>query len=158
MQSCAPSLLTCMCRVPFGLDDRRATTLRVLVYFRTAIPQQMYFRVDLRRLSHPNLLGVAMFKSHSNRVNLALLAGAVIALGACAKKEAATSDTGAAATADTGIRMADTAVASARAPAPALTDANIVYILDTRTCWTAPEGQSPRRKAQTQRFARSGRT
>jgi len=71
-----------------------------------------------------------MFKSHSNRVNLALLAGAVIALGACAKKEAATSDTGAAATADTGIRMADTAVASARAPAPALTDANIVYILD----------------------------
>lgn len=69
-----------------------------------------------------------MFKSHSNRINLALLAGAVIALGACAKKEAATSDTGAAATADTGMTMADTAVA--RAPAPALTDANIVYILD----------------------------
>lgn len=68
-----------------------------------------------------------MFKNHSNRVRIAVIAGAVLALGACAKKDAATTDS--ALTADTGMK-ADTAMAMAPAPAPALTDANIVYILD----------------------------
>ena len=68
-----------------------------------------------------------MFKSHTNRAHLALIAGAVLALGACTKKDAATADSGMAA--DTGMK-ADTAAAMATPPAPALTDANIVYILD----------------------------
>jgi len=70
-----------------------------------------------------------MFKSNSNRAKFVLLAGAVLALGACTKKNAATADSGMAATADTGMKMADTAMPAA-APAPALTDASIVYILD----------------------------
>jgi putative membrane protein len=58
------------------------------------------------------------------------MASAAIALGACAKKDAATTDTGMAAIpADTGMKMADTTAAAAPA-APALTDANIVYLLD----------------------------
>jgi len=68
-----------------------------------------------------------MFKNHSNRVHLALIAGAALALGACAKKDAASTDTGMAVV-DTGMKVADTAMAPA--PAPALSDANIVYILD----------------------------
>lgn len=68
-----------------------------------------------------------MLKSYSNRAQFALLAGAVLALAACAKKDAATTDSAMMATADTGMKMADPAMAS---PAPALTDANIVYILD----------------------------
>ncbi len=67
-----------------------------------------------------------MFKSHSNRAQFALLAGAVLALGACTKKDAATTDSGMMATSDTGMKMADPGMT----PAPALTDANIVYILD----------------------------
>ncbi len=59
---------------------------------------------------------------------MALMASAALAFGACAKKDAATTDSGMAATADTGMKMADTAMAAA--PAPGLTDANIVYILD----------------------------
>ena len=71
-----------------------------------------------------------MLKIHSSSVRVALIASAALALGACAKKDAATTDTGMAAVpADTGMKMADTAVAAAPA-APALTDANIVYILD----------------------------
>jgi putative membrane protein len=70
-----------------------------------------------------------MLKIHSSSLRAALAATAVIALGACSKKDAATSDTTMAATADTGAKMADTAMA-ATPPAPALTDANIVYILD----------------------------
>jgi Predicted outer membrane protein len=62
------------------------------------------------------------------------MASAAFALGACAKKDAATTDTTAAAApaTDTGMKMADTGAAAAAtaAPAPALTDANIVYILD----------------------------
>lgn len=73
-------------------------------------------------------LGVTMFKSQNNRVYFALIAGAVLALGACKKKDVDTSDSGMAATADTGMKAADTAMVPA--PAPALTDANIVYILD----------------------------
>ena len=71
-----------------------------------------------------------MLKIHSSSVRVALMASAAIALGACAKKDAATTDTGMAAIpADTGMKMADTTAAAAPA-APALTDANIVYILD----------------------------
>ena len=70
-------------------------------------------------------------KIHSSSVRVALLASAALALGACAKKDAGTTDTGVAAVpADTGMKMADTAAAATPAPAPALTDANIVYILD----------------------------
>ncbi|MEO6592542.1 MAG: DUF4142 domain-containing protein [Gemmatimonadaceae bacterium] len=61
-------------------------------------------------------------------MQLAVMAGAVLALGACAKKDAATTDSGMAAAVDTGMKMSDTAMAMA--PAPPLTDANIVYILD----------------------------
>jgi putative membrane protein len=68
-----------------------------------------------------------MFKSYSHRAHIAFAACAVIALGACTKKDAATTDSGMAAT-DTGMKAADTAMAPP--PAPALTDANIVYILD----------------------------
>ena len=71
-----------------------------------------------------------MFKGYSNRAGLALIAGAVLTLGACAKKDAGTSDTGMAATADTGMKAADTAAPAAAVPAPTLSDANIVYILD----------------------------
>jgi putative membrane protein len=73
-----------------------------------------------------------MLKIHSSSVRVALMASAALALGACAKKDAATTDTtAAAAPADTGMKMADTAAATAApAPAAALTDANIVYILD----------------------------
>ena len=53
------------------------------------------------------------------------MAGAVLTLGACAKKDAATADS--AAMGDTGMK-ADTMAAVA--PAPTLSDANIVYILD----------------------------
>jgi putative membrane protein len=70
-----------------------------------------------------------MFVKHSNRAGLALALGAILALAACAKKEAGTADTGMAATTDTGAKsMSDTAMATP--PAPALTDPNIVYILD----------------------------
>lgn len=71
-----------------------------------------------------------MFKLHTNRACLALVAGAVLALGACKKKDAGNTDTGMAATTDTSMKAADTGMAAAPAPTPALTDANIVYILD----------------------------
>jgi putative membrane protein len=56
------------------------------------------------------------------------MAGSIIVLGACSKKDAGTGDTGLAVTTDTSAvgTMSDTAMA----PAPALSDANIVYILD----------------------------
>lgn len=61
----------------------------------------------------------------SNRVGLVV--GLLAVLAGCSRKEAGTGDTGIA-TADTGAAatMSDTAMA----PAPALTDPNIVYILD----------------------------
>lgn len=71
-----------------------------------------------------------MFKLHTNRACLALAAGAVLALGACKKKDAGNTDTGMAVTTDTSMKAADTGMVAAPAPAPALTDANIVYILD----------------------------
>lgn len=57
-----------------------------------------------------------------------LIAGFLTALAGCSKKEAGTGDTGIATATDTGAvaTMADTGMA----PAPALTDPNIVYILD----------------------------
>ena len=67
-----------------------------------------------------------MMRTHWNRAGLIL--GLITAIGACTKKDAGTADTGLATTTDTGAvaGMADTAMA----PAPALSDANIVYILD----------------------------
>lgn len=64
-----------------------------------------------------------MSTNHSTR-GAVLALGFVLALGACSKKDAATTDTGmtAATTADTGMAPLPAA--------PALSDANIVYILD----------------------------
>jgi putative membrane protein len=58
----------------------------------------------------------------------AAVAGLIAVLAGCTKKEAGTSDTGIATNTDTGAvaAMSDTGMA----PAPGLTDANIVYILD----------------------------
>ena len=70
-----------------------------------------------------------MFIKHSNRAKVVLVVAALAAVAACSKKEAGTGDTGLAVTADTGATsMSDTAAAVT--PAPALTDPNIVYILD----------------------------
>src|SRR5215211_937965 len=57
-----------------------------------------------------------------------LVVGLLTALAACSKKDAGTADTGLATATDTGAvaTMADTGMA----PAPGLTDPNIVYILD----------------------------
>lgn len=67
-----------------------------------------------------------MMRKHWNRAGLIL--GLITAFGACSKKDAGTADTGIATATDTGAvaGMADTGMA----PAPALTDPNIVYILD----------------------------
>lgn len=62
---------------------------------------------------------------HSKRAGLALVLGTTIVMFACSKKDDAATDTGM--VADTGMgTMADTGMATA----PALSDANIVYILD----------------------------
>jgi putative membrane protein len=74
----------------------------------------------------PNLLGVKMFRGHNTRAYAILMAGAVLALSACKKKDAEYSDS--TKMADTGMNAMDTTAAVA--PAPALSDANIVYILD----------------------------
>ena len=66
-----------------------------------------------------------MSRMRSKRAGLALVAGATIVMFACAKKDDAAVDTGM--VADTGMgTMADTGMGAA----PALSDANIVYILD----------------------------
>ena len=66
-----------------------------------------------------------MFMKHSIR-GAALALGAMLALGACSKKDAAIIDTGMAT-----VSMADTGMgAMAPPPAPGLSDANIVFILD----------------------------
>jgi putative membrane protein len=69
-----------------------------------------------------------MHWKHSSRSIAALGAGLVLAFSACSKKDAGTSDTGMAVTGDTSAMAtnADTGMA----PAPGLTDPNIVYILD----------------------------
>ena len=65
-----------------------------------------------------------MSRMRSKRSGLAFVLGMALVMSACAKKDNAATDTGM--MADTGMgAMADTAM-----PAPALTDANIVYILD----------------------------
>ncbi len=74
-----------------------------------------------------------MLKIHSSSVRVALIASAALALGACSKKDAGTTDSGMAAVpADTGMKMADNGTPAAATPAApaALTDANIVYLLD----------------------------
>ena len=66
-----------------------------------------------------------MLRMRSKRAGLALVVGATIVMFACAKKDDAAVDTGV--VADTGLgAMADTGLGAA----PALSDANIVYILD----------------------------
>jgi len=70
-----------------------------------------------------------MFRMGSNRAGLALALGAAVALAACKKKDAYESDTGMAKDTTAAAATADTAMAAPAAPA-ALTDANIVYILD----------------------------
>jgi len=66
-----------------------------------------------------------MLRMRSKRARLALVLGTTLVMSACAKKDDAATDTGM--MADTGRgAMADTAMPAA----PALTDANIVYILD----------------------------
>ncbi len=65
----------------------------------------------------------------SKRAGLALVLGAAVAMAACKKSENYASDTGAAK--DTGMAATtDTGMAAAPAAPAALTDANIVYILD----------------------------
>lgn len=66
-----------------------------------------------------------MFSMRFTREGLALVLGTTLVMSACAKKDDAATDAGMAA--DTGMgAMADTGMAAASA----LTDANIVYILD----------------------------
>ena len=66
-----------------------------------------------------------MRRMQSTRAGLALVLGATMVLFACSKKDDAATDTTVAA--DTGMgTMADTGMAAS----PALSDANIVYILD----------------------------
>ena len=66
----------------------------------------------------------------SKRAGLLLVLGAAVAMAACKKSENAATDTGVA-KADTGMAATkDTGMAAAPAAPAALTDANIVYILD----------------------------
>src|SRR5215218_7580574 len=69
--------------------------------------------------------GETMSTTHMTRGTL-LTFGLVLALGACSKKDAATTDTGIIATTDTGMA----AMPAPAAPAATLSDPNIVYILD----------------------------
>lgn len=82
-----------------------------------------------------------MFMKHSTR-GATLALGAMLALGACSKKDAAPIDTGMA----TGS-MADTGMgAPAAAPAPGLSDANIVFILDNANMLDSTAGSVAARK------------
>jgi len=67
-----------------------------------------------------------MPKSRSSRAYVAAALSIVIALGACSRKDAGTTDTG---LADTGMPMGMVDTGMVAAPA-GLSDANIVYILD----------------------------
>jgi len=69
-------------------------------------------------------LGVEMLMG-AKRAGLAIVIGAAVAMAACKKSDNNAADTGMA-----GAAAVDTGVAAAPAPPPALTDANIVYILD----------------------------
>ena len=79
-------------------------------------------------LRYQTFLGVEMLMG-SKRAGLVLVLGAAVAMAACKKSENYASDTGAAK--DTGMAATtDTGMAAAPAAPAALTDANIVYILD----------------------------
>jgi putative membrane protein len=71
-----------------------------------------------------------MYSKHTSRSIAALGASLVLAFSACSKKDAGTSDTGMAATGDTTAMATNADTGMAPAAAPALTDPNIVYILD----------------------------
>lgn len=71
-----------------------------------------------------------MYSEHSSRSLAALGAAVLLAFSACSKKEAGYSDTGMAAKADTGAMAMNPDTGMAPSAAPALTDPNIVYILD----------------------------
>jgi putative membrane protein len=73
-----------------------------------------------------------MYLKYSSRSLAALSSALVFAFSACSKKEAGTSDTGMAATGDTGAvaTMADTGMSASATPAAGLSDANIFYVLD----------------------------
>ena len=73
-----------------------------------------------------------MHVEFSSRSVAALVAGAVVVLSACTKKDAGTSDTGMAATGDSSAMAmgADTGMGASATPAAGLSDPNIVYILD----------------------------
>jgi len=59
-----------------------------------------------------------------------LAMGAIVALGACSKKDAGTYDTGLVGTTDTGMAPGVTGGSVGEGPAVPLTDANIFYVLD----------------------------
>ena len=85
-----------------------------------------------------DLLGVKMFTNYKTKAVLAL--GLMITINACAKKDEAATDTTMAPTAG----MADTAMTAA--PAPALTDANIVFILDNANMLDSAAGSVASKK------------
>ncbi|MEO8576335.1 MAG: DUF4142 domain-containing protein [Gemmatimonadales bacterium] len=80
-----------------------------------------------------------MSTNHNGKAVLAL--GVMLALGACSKKDDAATDTAMAPAAG----MADTGMA-APAPAPSLTDANIVYILDNANMLDSAAGSVAAKK------------
>ena len=73
-----------------------------------------------------------MYLKQTSRSLAAIGAGIVLVLSACSKKDAGTTDTGMAATGDTGaaVMSADTGMSASATPAATLSDANIAYILD----------------------------
>lgn len=78
-----------------------------------------------------------MLRMGSKHAGLALVLGAAVALAACKKTDNSATDTGIAK--DTGVAAAaDTAIAPA--PAPTLSDANIVYILDNANALDSSAG------------------
>lgn len=82
-----------------------------------------------------------MFTKHSTRGALLAL-GMTLALGACSKKDAGTTDTGMAAG-----TMADTGMAAPMpAPASALSDANVVFILDNANMLDSAAGSVAAKK------------
>ena len=71
-----------------------------------------------------------MKQMQSSRALAAITLGAAVALSACSKKDAGTADTGIAMGADSGMTAGMSDTGGMASPAPALSDANIVYILD----------------------------
>jgi putative membrane protein len=78
-----------------------------------------------------------MFRMRSKRAGLALVLGTALAMFACGKKDNAAVDTGV--VADTMGTMADTGMAAAPA---ALSDANIVFILDNANMLDSAAGST----------------